>query len=158
MKKIFLFLCLVSAFPAFSQTLKGMNDAQQLGAMAGLALACNAGNRLDDFELISSYIIANESETVAIRNRRFRQYAEEKLRTYNTQKATPKEECPSILQRFYNLPIFQSTIYADGTVKFPDGKILKPKTKAQMAANEKKALKKAQEPKRNYMIPARGNR
>lgn len=157
MKKLGLFLMFFLPLTAQGQTLNGMNDAQQLGAMAGLALACNAGNRLDDFQLIASYIIANESATDAARKKAFNQYAEEKLRTYNLQRNMPKDDCKNILDTFYSLPIFGSTVYADGTVKFPDGKILKPKTVQEKAKAQRAAQKKAKEPKRNYMTPPRNS-
>lgn len=138
-----------------AQTLKGMNDAQQLGSMAGLALACNAGSRLDDFQLISSYIIANENPTKEKREKAFKAFAAEKLRTYNIQKDTPHEDCPTILKHFYNLDIFNCTIYANGDVKFPDGKILRAPTKDQVKKATAIEKKKKSEPKRNYLIPAR---
>ena len=147
MKKIFFFLFLLP-FVAQAQTLNGMSDAQQLGTLAGLALACNAGNRLDDFQLISSYIIANQTSSEAQRKKAFEQFAEEKMRTYNMQKAEPKQSCETILEHFYNLPIFGATVYADGTVKFADGRILKPYNK--LSPKEKK---KKEEARRNYMIP-----
>ena len=150
MKKIFFFLFLFP-FALHAQTLNGMSDAQQLGTIAGLALACNAGNRLDDFQLISSYIIANQATSEAQRKKAFEQFAEEKMRTYNMQKAEPRESCKTILEHFYNMPIFGATVYADGTVKFSDGRILKPYGK--LSPKEKK--KKQEKASRNYMIPPR---
>ncbi|MGN1090959.1 MAG: hypothetical protein ACI4RJ_00500 [Alphaproteobacteria bacterium] len=156
MKKLFFYLFIAStALSAKAQTLTGMNDAQQLGSMAGLALACNAGSRLDDFQLIASYILANTHPTEEKRNKAFSQFAAEKLRTYNLQKQHPIEDCPTILNRFYNLPIFEVTIYKDGSVKFPDGKILKAPTAQDKKKAELKAQKKAKEPKRNYVIPSK---
>ena len=141
---------------SFAQTLNGMTDAQQLGAMAGLALACNAGSRLDDFQLISSYIIANENPTESKRKKAFKSFASEKLRTYNLQKDNPMEDCAEILSRFYNMPIFNCTVYKNGDVKFPDGKILKAPSDSQKKQALAKEKRKANEPKRNYLIPARG--
>ena len=155
-KIIFILLLCISTDIVKAQTLNGMTDAQQLGAMAGLALACNAGNRLDDFQLISSYIIANENPTEAKRKKAFKSFAAEKLRTYNLQKDAPKEDCVEILKRFYNMPIFSCTIYKNGDVKFPDGKLLKAPTDQQKKRALAKEKRKANEPKRNYLIPARG--
>ena len=157
MKKIILgcFLLGLVSVPLSAQTLNGMTDAQQLGAMAGLALACNAGSRLDDFQLISSYIIANENPTEEKRQKAFKAFASEKLRTYNMQKDTPHEDCPTVLKHFYNLDIFNCTVFSNGDVKLPDGKILKAPTKAQMKKATAIEKKKKSEPKRNYMIPPR---
>ncbi|MBE6449636.1 MAG: hypothetical protein E7013_02945 [Alphaproteobacteria bacterium] len=157
MQKKILFLILICLLPlkVGAQTLSGMTDAQQLGTMAGLALACNAGSRLDDFQLIASYIIANENPTEAKRTKAFKAFAAEKLRTYNMQKDAPKEDCADILNRFYKLPLFNCTIYKNGDVKFPDGKILKAPTQEQKKKAVVAEKKKAKEPKRNYIIPAR---
>lgn len=162
-KLIFTFILGIAAvFPlpnkAKAQTLNGMTDAQQLGAAAGLALACNAGSRLDDFQLIASYIIANENPTEERRKKAFKAFATEKLRTYNLQKDNPQEDCPAVLKRFYNLDIFNCTVHANGDVRFPDGKVLK----APSTADKKKAAavekRKKSMPKRNYMIPPRAQR
>ena len=150
MKKMFFFLFLLP-FAVQAQTLNGMTDAQQLGTFAGLALACNAGNRLDDFQLIAGYIIANQATSEAQKKKAFEQFAEEKMRTYNMQKNDPKESCEVVLEHFYNLPIFGATVYADGTVKFADGRMLRPYNK--LSAKEKQ--KKQEENSRNYMIPPR---
>lgn len=150
-----LLACIFAINTASAQTLKGMSDAQQLGSMAGLALACNAGSRLDDFQLISSYIIANANPTEERRQKAFKAFAAEKLRTYNMQKDNPHEDCPAILKHFYNLDIFNCTIFSNGDVKFPDGKILKAPTDAQIKRAKAIEKKKKSEPKRNYLIPAR---
>lgn len=154
-KGIFLLLFVMSIFPAQSQTLNGMTDAQQLGSMAGLALACNAGKKLDDFQLISSYIIANANPTEEKRKRAFKAFAAEKLRTYNLQKEAPQEDCPEVLEKFYNLPIFGATVYKNGTVKFPDGKVFKSPSNADRKKAVTAEKRKKEEPKRNYMIPPR---
>ncbi len=143
------FLLLVPEIAIAQLGTKSMTDAQQLGAMAGVALACNAGSRLDDFELISSYILGNSAKTEEDREKAFKEYASEKLRTYNLQRDHQPTPCPEVLQTFYHLPIFATIIYADGTVKLPDGKIIKAKTQAQ-----KERAKNM--PKRNYMKPGRG--
>lgn len=125
----------------------GMTNAEQLGTTAGVALACNAGNRLDDFELISGYIIAAENFGESARQKAFKEYASAKLKAYNMQKDIVQTPCDEILNTFYTLPIFASIVYKDGTVKLPDGKILK---------NDNKNPKQKVSPTRNYMAPLTG--
>ncbi len=152
MKKIMFLLSVLLSLPHLCYAQLGINsmtDAQQLGAMAGVALACNAGSRLDDFELISSYIMGNSAVTDEERTHAFKEYATEKLRTYNLQRDYKPTPCPEVLKHFYNLPIFASIIYSDGTVKLPDGKIIKSKKNSQKKQT-------GNEPRRNYMIPAKG--
>lgn len=151
MKKILIFLMFFYTSGLSAQTLNGMSEAEKLGSMAGIALACNAGQKLDDFELISSYILSNQSVDDAQRNKALRQYAEAKLRAYNIQRDTEKSPCSEVLNHFYNQSIFDVTIYSDGSVKFPDGKILKPFSKLSKSQQNKKK----QEIEKNYMIPPR---
>lgn len=151
MKKVWCVLipCLVFSTLCSAQgSIKSMTEAEQLGTMAGVALACNAGSRLDDYELISSYIIANKAPDATARKKLFKEYAAAKLRSYNLQKDITKTPCPEVLEHFYALPIFGAVIYKDGTIKMPDGKILKPITKAAAKA-------KTEKDGRNYMTPAR---
>lgn len=146
MKK-FLYMIMISvvvttqAFAA-SRTLNGINENEQLGMTAGLALACNAGGKLDDYELIASRIIANTAQTDLEQKKAERQYAEAKFRAYKEQKETPQAGCGEILESFSNLPIFKSVVYADGTVKTPDGKVLKPRPGAKKPVQKKKETSK----------------
>ena len=127
MKKILLFLCLFSLpVLAAERTTNGLTEAQQLGITAGIALACNAGSRLDDFELIASRIIANKALTAEAEQKGYREFAESKLRAYNEQRNNPQESCGAVLDSFKHLPIFRSVVYADGGVKMYDGSYLKP--------------------------------
>jgi len=126
MKYIFLLIAISLSCGAFarSTTLKSMTEAQQLGTWAGIALACNAGNRLDDFELIASRIIGNQATSTEERTTAFKEYAAEKLRTYKLQKSNPTSSCAQVLEHFDNLPIFRSVVQPDGSVQLPNGKIL----------------------------------
>ena len=127
MKKMLLFLCLFSLpVMAAERTTNGLTEAQQLGITAGIALACNAGSRLDDFELIASRIIANKALTAEAEQKGYREFAESKLRAYNEQRNNPQESCGAVLDSFKHLPIFRSVVYADGGVKMYDGSYLKP--------------------------------
>ena len=139
MKKILLFLCLFSLpVLAAERTTNGLTEAQQLGITAGTALACNAGSRLDDFELIASRIIANKALTAEAEQKGYREFAESKLRAYNEQRNNPQESCGAVLDSFKHLPIFRSVVYADGGVKMYDGSYLKPLRPVKQNKSKKK--------------------
>ena len=130
MKRVFLFLFLGMLFTpnlTYAQSTKGMTEAEQLGATAGLALACGAEQRLDDFELIASRILANKTKTLAEEKEQDRIYMETKLQTMRRHKRDPQMTCKEILDRFNKLRIFDSVVYSDGSVKLFDGTLLKPK-------------------------------
>ena len=130
MKKIIMLLLLLAVAPAYAddveRTTEGLTEAQQLGITAGLALACNAGSKLDDFELIASRLIANKALTAEDEQKGYREFAESKFEAYNEQKNDPKESCGAIMDSFNRLPLFRSVVFADGGIKMYDGTYLKP--------------------------------
>ena len=130
MKKIIVLLLFLAAVPVkaddIERTTEGMTEAEQLGVTAGLALACNAGSKLDDFELIASRLIANKALTQEAEQKGYREFAEAKFGAYNEQKNNPHESCGAILDSFNRLPLFRSVVFADGGLKMYDGTYLKP--------------------------------
>ena len=121
-----------------SRTVEGMTEAEQLGITAGTALACNAGGKLDDFELIASRIIANKSLTEKDEKEGYETYAIAKFNAYNTQRKNPQASCGEVLDSFTRLPIFKSVVYADGGVKMYDGSYLKPLRPVTKSASKQK--------------------
>lgn len=128
-KLLFLFgIGLASFGMAFEtgRTSQGLSELQQLGITAGVAGACGVGEKLKTFELIANRIIANPTATEEEEKKQLKEFAAYKLAAYNEQKRQPTLSCQEIIKRFNGLPIFKSVIYADGTIKLPDGRIIKP--------------------------------
>ena len=146
MKKLIMLILLLVAMPVFAddvaRTTEGMTEAEQLGVTAGLALACNAGGKLDDFELIASRLIANKALTAEAEQKGYREFAEAKFRAYNEQKSDPKESCGAILDSFNRLPLFRSVVFADGGLKMYDGTYLKPLRPVKFTEQKVKTKKK----------------
>ena len=46
--------------------------------------------------------------------------------------------CVEVLERFEEQDIFDSVVYRDGTIKLPNGKVLKPKRPLPVSKNKKK--------------------
>lgn len=150
MKKfLIMMVCLLTASQAMAQnrTLSNMTEAQLLGITAGTALACNAGAKLDDFELIANRYIANQAVSDAAEMQGYREYGQEKLKTYQEQKKDPQLTCGEVLDSFNRLPIFKTVVYADGSIKTPDGKIIKAR-KPVKALKKDKPKKKTQAKKK----------
>lgn len=123
-------VALLTICPVWAQsdtTLNGVGDASQLGMMAGLALACDAGAKLDDYELIAARILSNQAQTKANEKKSAKEFAEAKFNAFQKQKQAPEATCGEILESFNHLSIFKSVVYADGTVKLPNGQFLKPR-------------------------------
>ena len=120
MKKIIV-LVLMWGLPVFGAELSVLEEAAQLGTMAGLADACGAKEKLENYELIAARLIANKSPSVEAEKAGYRRYAEEKFRAKRAHKSAPKMTCGEILNRFQKMPLFKSIVYKDGSLKFYDG-------------------------------------
>lgn len=118
--------CIAFVLPVQAQNVQKMSDAEQLGMMAGLASACGASQKLEDFELISSRLIANPAASEEIEKQQIRLYMQAKWDAMQRQQKNPPVSCQEVLEHFNQLPLFNSIVYRDGSVKFPDGTWSKP--------------------------------
>jgi len=124
-KFYFALLFFVLAQPVIAQNIKSMSDAEQLGMTAGLAMACDS-SKLEDFEVIASRLIANQSATDEIEKKEVRVYTQAKWDALQRQKKGNPADCKEILEHFDKLPLFNSYVYGDGSVQLPDGAWSKP--------------------------------
>ena len=120
MKK-FIFIMILWSMPVVAAQLSVLEEAAQLGTIAGLAQTCGAKEKLDNYELIAARLIANKSNSEVQEKEGYRRYAEEKLRAMQEHKRSPKLTCGEILNRFQKMPLFKSVVYKDGSLKFYDG-------------------------------------
>ena len=120
-----IFCCMVLS-QGQAQNIQKMSDAEQLGMMAGLAAACGSTKKLEDFELISSRLLANPAASEAIEKQQIRLYMQAKWDAMQRQKKHPPVSCKEVLEHFNHLPLFNSIVYRDGSVKFPDNTWSKP--------------------------------
>lgn len=126
MRLLFLIVyCLFFVFSAQAQN-QEPSDAEQLGTMAGLALACGSKQKLEDFELISSRLIANPTSSEQEEKQQIRVYMQAKWKAMQQQQKNPPVSCKEVLERFNKLPLFNSIVYRDGSVKLPDDTWSKP--------------------------------
>ena len=121
MKKILILLLLMGGFPAFAAKISVLDEAAQLGTMAGLAEACGSTKKVEVFELISARLIANKAISEEQEMEGYRRYAGEKVRAKQEHQKSPKLTCGEILNRFEKMPLFKSVVYKDGSLKFYDG-------------------------------------
>ena len=128
MKRMFYLFLLGVAMPfgVCAQNVRAMSDAEQLGMFAGWAMACGSTTKLEDFELIASRILANQSPSDEIEKKQVRIYSQAKWDALNQQKKGNQADCTEILEHFDQLPLFNSTVYGDGSVKLPDGTWSRP--------------------------------
>lgn len=123
--------CLIVAFvwlaamPAAAQ-MPYIEEARALGAISGQGLACGA-SKYDTFEMLARAILLTKSPSDKLQTDAIYAYSEEKANVYISKEMDGFYGCAEINRRFDNQDIFKAVLYADGTIKMPDGQILTPR-------------------------------
>ncbi len=128
MKKAFLTAVLMAGatfFDAKAQ-MPYIEEVRALGSVAGQGLACGA-SKYDTFELLARAILISKAPGDSVQAQGMYAYNEEKANAYMSKQFDGFYECAEINRRFDNQGIFQAVLYADGTIKMPDGKIITPR-------------------------------
>ncbi len=115
----------VVATPAKAQ-MAYVDEARALGVVAGQGLACGSA-KYDTFELLARAIILTKSPSDAMQDKALRVFTEEKADVFVAKQLDNFADCANIVARFDAQDIFKATLYADGTIKMPDGQILTPR-------------------------------
>lgn len=126
MKKYLAFLTSLLISGSALAQMPYIEEVRALGAIAGQGLACGS-TKYDTFELLARAILLTKSPTDKLQKDAIYAYSEEKANTYMSKEIDGFYECPSIVRRFDNQEIFKAVLYADGTIKMPDGQILTPR-------------------------------
>lgn len=124
-KYTFVLMFLALAFPAKAQ-MAYEDEARALGAVAGQGLACGSA-KYDTFELLARAIILTKSPNDDLQTRALKIFTEEKADVFVAKQLDNFADCSNIVSRFDAQDIFKTTLYADGTLKMPDGQILTPR-------------------------------
>lgn len=101
-------------------------EAKSLGIVAGQGLACNA-SRYDRFELLARAILLTKAPNESALQEGLYIYNTQKAEIYLNKRMDAGYLCGETRRLFDNQDIFNITLYADGTLKMPDGEIITPK-------------------------------
>lgn len=127
MKKIYLLsFCSLLATPALAQ-MPYIEEVKALGSVSGQGMACGA-SKFDTYEMLARAIMLTKAPSPQTLNEAVYQYSESKANAYISKQMDGFYQCPAINERFDAQDIFKITLYADGTLKMPDGKIISPIT------------------------------
>lgn len=125
MKK-FLFVLLLLYSSGANAQMSYLDEAKTLGIIAGQGLACQAA-KYQTFELLARAIILTKSPSDNLQSEGLKAYMKEKADIFVSKQLDGFADCPEIAARFDNQDIFKATLYADGTIKMPDGQIITPR-------------------------------
>lgn len=127
MKK-FCFYFLMTFFPlsgAFCAEPDFLTEAETLGEVAGEGLACQA-SKYSTYELLARAYITTKAPTNELLVQGLKAYANAKVSSFVSSANNAFADCNVNASRFDNQTIFKTVLYGNGTLKTPDGKILKP--------------------------------
>lgn len=126
MKKILTSVsALIFSAASASAQLPYIEEVKVLGAIGGQGMACGS-TRYSTYEMLARAIMLTKAPNIEMMNKAIYAYSEAKADSYMSKQLDGYYECPLIVRRFDNQEIFNITLYADGTLKMPDGKIIKP--------------------------------
>ena len=128
MKKFFLCLwsCIFLTSTAASAQMPYMEEVKALGIISGQGLACGS-SKYKTYEMLARAILITKAPNAKLMDKAIYVYNEEKANAYMSKQLDGNYECPLIVRRFDNQDIFNITLYEDGTLEMPDGKIIKPR-------------------------------
>lgn len=126
MKKLYLLAALLFSFNANAQQVSYLEEVQSLGAVAGQGLACNA-SKYHTFELLARAIMVSKAPSDEAQADAMKAYNEYKATAFISKIEDGFANCARINEAFNGQSIFKATLYGDGTIKLPDGKIVTPR-------------------------------
>lgn len=105
-----------------------IEDVKNLGYASGEGLACGA-SRYKSYELVARAYLVSSARSDSEQAEGMYAYNTAKARAYMKKRADGLLGCSEINARFDKQKIFNTKLYKNGTLKMPDGKIIKPRQK-----------------------------
>lgn len=129
MKKfVVLFMLAFALANGSSAQAQYLEDLEALGYVSGEGLACGA-KRYKAYELISRAFLVSSAKSDAEQKEGMYKYNEAKAEGYLSKRNSGLLGCDEVRRRFDRQKIFNTKVYRNGTLKMPDGKIIKPRYK-----------------------------
>ena len=102
-----------------------LEEVKALGIISGQGMACGSLQH-PTFEMLARAILITKAPNQNMLTEAAYIYNEAKANTYISKQMDGYDQCDIINRRFENQDIFKITLYADGTLKMPDGNIITP--------------------------------
>ena len=127
MRKFFLtaFMLLLPWNMAYGQ-MPYLEEVKALGIISGQGMACGSSKH-PTFEMLARAIMLTKAPNQQMLTEAAYTYSEAKASTYLSKQMDGYYQCDAIIRRFDNQDIFKINLYADGTLKMPDGQIITPR-------------------------------
>jgi hypothetical protein len=103
-----------------------LKDVENLGYISGEGLACGA-EKYSSYETIARAYFVSSAKSDKEQADGMYVYNKAKVTGYTRKKRSGLIDCNEVNIRFNNQKILQSKLYKNGTIKLPDGKVIKPR-------------------------------
>lgn len=103
-----------------------LEDVRTLGYVSGEGLACGA-ERYPSYELIARAYLVTKARSDDEQAEGMLEYNKAKATAFIEKRGGNYFGCDEVNYRFDKQKIFKSKLYKDGTIRLPDGKIIKPR-------------------------------
>lgn len=103
-----------------------LEEVEGLGYIAGEGLACEA-SKYDTYEMIARTFLISKASSDDEQAKGMDAYNQAKATAFISKIKDGMSGCASIAANFDRQRIFKAVIYGDGTMKMPDGKVIKPR-------------------------------
>ena len=110
----------------YAQKIGYIEEVETLGYIAGQGMACGA-SKFQTFEMLARAILITKAPTDQVQAKGMYAYNRAKADGYYAKQVDGFFDCDNINRRFDNQLIYQITLYADGSLKMPDGKLFTPR-------------------------------
>lgn len=103
-----------------------IEEVKDLGYISGEGVACGA-KRYPSYETVARAYLVSAAKSNEEQSRGMYAYNEAKASAFMRIRRSGNFDCAEILERFDKQKIFKTKLYKNGTLKMPDGKVIKPR-------------------------------
>ena len=103
-----------------------IEEVQSMGYLSGLGLACQA-SKYDTFEMLARAFLISKATSNEQQEEGMKAFNEAKVESFVSKIKDNMSRCSQIAASFDKQRIFKTVLYGDGTMKMPDGTIIKPR-------------------------------
>jgi len=123
-KAVLIISLLISPLEALASSY--LEEMRALGYVSGEGLACNA-KRYPYYERLARSYLITKAKTDEEQAEGMYEYNKAKAKAFISKRGDGYLDCADISRRFNRQEIFKSKLHKNGTIKLPDGKIIRPR-------------------------------
>ena len=125
--RLLFLILLISVKPLFADS-DYIESVQTLGYVSGEGIACGA-TQYQAYETIARAYLVSSAKSDKEQAQGMLKYNQAKATAYMNKRENGLYDCAAVRERFGHQKLLKSKLYKNGTIKLPDGKVVKPRNK-----------------------------